>query len=444
MSQTATSVSPATLRKVISAASIGNFVEWFDFALYGFLATLLAAHFFPSGDATAGLLKTFAVFAVAFAFRPLGGIVFGLLGDRIGRKRTLALTILIMAGATALIGILPSYATIGIWAPILLTLIRCAQGFSAGGEYAGACAYVMEHSPRDRRGRYGSFVPVSTFLAFASAALTAWGLERLLGAAAMADWGWRIPFLAAAPLGLIGLYLRLKLDETPAFQALEADHEVSHSPLGETLRLQGRSILRLGAFISLTALSFYMFTTYFSTYLQLAGGFDRAAALAISLITLFAAAAACPVLGRVTDRIGRRMTTVLASLVLAVGVYPALLLASSGQFGSALLGSLLLGAGAVLCNVVTAPLLSEVFPTRTRYTAGAITYNLAYTIFGGTAPLMATWLIGATGSNLSPALYLILIALLGLIGGLSLPETSRIDLDEVSEGGETAYRAVRS
>ncbi|WP_288505208.1 MFS transporter [uncultured Pseudomonas sp.] len=429
MSQTATSVSPATLRKVISAASIGNFVEWFDFALYGFLATLLAAHFFPSGDATAGLLKTFAVFAVAFAFRPLGGIVFGLLGDRIGRKRTLALTILIMAGATALIGILPSYATIGIWAPILLTLIRCAQGFSAGGEYAGACAYVMEHSPRDRRGRYGSFVPVSTFLAFASAALTAWGLERLLGAAAMADWGWRIPFLAAAPLGLIGLYLRLKLDETPAFQALEADHEVSHSPLG--------------AFISLTALSFYMFTTYFSTYLQLAGGFDRAAALAISLITLFAAAAACPVLGRVTDRIGRRMTTVLASLVLAVGVYPALLLASSGQFGSALLGSLLLGAGAVLCNVVTAPLLSEVFPTRTRYTAGAITYNLAYTIFGGTAPLMATWLIGATGSNLSPALYLILIALLGLIGGLSLPETSRIDLDEVSEGGETAYRAVR-
>ena len=239
----------------------------------------------------------------------------------------------------------------------------------------------MEHSPRDRRGRYGSFVPVSTFLAFASAALTAWGLERLLGAAAMADWGWRIPFLAAAPLGLIGLYLRLKLDETPAFQALEADHEVSHSPLGETLRLQGRSILRLGAFISLTALSFYMFTTYFSTYLQLAGGFDRAAALAISLITLFAAAAACPVLGRVT--------------------------------------------------------------ARTRYTAGAITYNLAYTIFGGTAPLMATWLIGATGSNLSPALYLILIALLGLIGGLSLPETSRIDLDEVSEGGEPAYRAVR-
>ena len=436
-------VSPQTLRKVIIAAGIGNFVEWFDFAVYGFLATTIAQQFFPSGDASAALLKTFAVFAVAFAFRPLGGIFFGMLGDRIGRKRTLAMTILLMAGATTLIGLLPTYAAIGVAAPILLSLIRCAQGFSAGGEYAGACAYLMEHAPSDKRAWYGSFVPVSTFSAFAAAAVVAYALEASLSAEAMGSWGWRLPFLIAAPLGLVGLYLRWKLDETPAFQAVKEEHAVAHSPLKETLRNHGAAICCLGAFVSLTALSFYMFTTYFSTYLQLAGGFDRAAALAISLITLFAAAAACPVLGRVTDRIGRRMTTVLASLVLAVGVYPALLLASSGQFGSALLGSLLLGAGAVLCNVVTAPLLSEVFPTRTRYTAGAITYNLAYTIFGGTAPLMATWLIGATGSNLSPALYLILIALLGLIGGLSLPETSRIDLDEVSEGGETTYRAVR-
>ena len=152
-------VSPETLRKVIVAAAIGNFVEWFDFAVYGFLATTIAQQFFPSGDASAALLKTFAVFAVAFAFRPLGGIFFGMLGDRIGRKRTLAMTILLMAGATTLIGILPTYAAIGVMAPILLTLIRCAQGFSAGGEYAGACAYLMEHAPSDKRAWYGSFVP---------------------------------------------------------------------------------------------------------------------------------------------------------------------------------------------------------------------------------------------------------------------------------------------
>ena len=172
--------SPKTLRKVIVAAAIGNFVEWFDFAIYGFLATTIAQQFFPSGDASAALLKTFAVFAVAFAFRPLGGIFFGMLGDRIGRKRTLAMTILLMAGATTLIGVLPTYAAIGVLAPILLTLIRCAQGFCAGGEYAGACAYLMEHAPHDKRAWYGSFLPVSTFSAFAAAAVVAYALEASL------------------------------------------------------------------------------------------------------------------------------------------------------------------------------------------------------------------------------------------------------------------------
>lgn len=423
-----TPVEPKTLRRVVIAASVGNFVEWFDFALYGFFATLIAELFFPSESAGTALLKTFAVFAVAFAFRPLGGVFFGQLGDRIGRKRTLALTIFIMAGATTLIGLLPTYATAGIWAPLLLTVIRCAQGFSAGGEYAGACAYVMEHCPDDKRGRLGSYVPVSTFLAFASAAMIAYLFNTALSAEALAAWGWRVPFIIAAPLGLIGFYLRLRLDETPAFQALEDNHQVPHSPLRETLHLQGRSMCKLGAFISLTALAFYTFTTYFSTYLQQAGGFSRAAALLISLITLFAAAAACPLIGIVTDRIGRRATMCIAAGVLAVGIYPALMMAGSGVFAMALLGSLLLGLGAVICNVVTAPLLSEVFPTRTRYTASAITYNMAYTIFGGTAPFVATWLINTTGNNMAPAVYLIVIAIMGLVGGLSLPETSKIAL----------------
>lgn len=427
---TSTPVAPQTLRRVIVAASVGNFVEWFDFALYGFFATLIAELFFPSESAGTALLKTFAVFAVAFAFRPLGGVFFGQLGDRIGRKRTLALTIFIMAGATTLIGLLPTYATAGIWAPLMLTVIRCAQGFSAGGEYAGACAYVMEHCPDEKRGRLGSYVQVSTFLAFASAAMIAYLFNAALSEEAMAAWGWRVPFIIAAPLGLIGLYLRMRLDETPAFQALEENHQVPHSPLRETLRLQGRSMCKLGAFISLTALAFYTFTTYFSTYLQQAGGFSRAAALLISLITLFAAAATCPLIGIVTDRIGRRATMCLAAGVLAVGIYPALMMAGSGLFAMALLGSLVLGLGAVICNVVTAPLLSEIFPTRTRYTASAITYNMAYTLFGGTAPFIATWLITATGNNMAPAVYLIAIAILALVGGLSLPETSKISLND--------------
>ncbi|WNW14136.1 MFS transporter [Pseudomonas sp. DTU_2021_1001937_2_SI_NGA_ILE_001] len=424
-------VDPATLRKVIVAAAIGNFVEWFDFAVYGFLATTIALLFFPSGDASVALLKTFAVFAVAFAFRPLGGIVFGMLGDRIGRKRTLAMTILLMAAATTLIGLLPTYASIGLLAPVLLTLIRCAQGFSAGGEYAGACAYVMEHAPIGKRAWYGSFLPVSTFSAFACAAVVAYVLEASLSSEAMTSWGWRLPFLIAAPLGLIGLYLRWRLDETPAFQAVSDEHEVAHSPLKETLVHHARPILCLGAFVSLTALSFYMFTTYFATYLQVAGGLSRSASLLVALIALGFAAAFCPLAGAFSDKVGRRKTVVVTCVWLVVADLPAFLMASSGSFLASVLGVMLLAVGAVLSGVVTAALLSEVFPTRTRYTASAITYNMAYTLFGGTAPLMATWLISTTGSNLSPAFYLIAVSLLALVGGLALPETSRISLHQV-------------
>jgi MHS family proline/betaine transporter-like MFS transporter len=421
-------VDPATLKRVICAAAIGNFVEWFDFAVYGFLATVIAAQFFASGDSSVALLKTFAVFAVAFAFRPLGGIFFGMLGDRIGRKRVLAATILLMAGATTLIGLLPTYAHIGLMAPLLLTIIRCVQGFSAGGEYAGACAYLMEHAPRGKRAWYGSFVPVSTFSAFAAAAVIAYALDASLSPEAMGSWGWRVPFLIAAPLGIVGLYLRWRLDETPAFQAVENEHAVAHSPLRETLKTQGGAICCLGAFVSLTALSFYTFTTYFTTYLQVAGGHSRATALLISVIALVFAALMCPLAGAYSDKVGRRATILTTGVGLIVVIYPAFMLASSGSFAGAVVGVLLLAMGAVLSGVVTAALLSEVFPTRTRYTASAITYNMAYTIFGGTAPLMATWLIGMTGTNLAPAYYLIAVSLLALAGGLALPETSKISL----------------
>lgn len=431
------------LRKVISAAAMGNFVEWFDFAVYGFLATVIASQFFPGDNVSLGLLKTFGVFAVAFAMRPLGGIFFGVLGDRLGRKGVLSLTILLMAGATTLIGLLPTHASWGLAAPVLLTLLRCLQGFSAGGEYAGSIAYVMEHAPNDRRGWYGSFIPVSTFLAFASAALLVFGLESSLAPEAMASWGWRVPFLLAAPLGLVGLYLRWRMEETPAFKALAAeDNTHAHSPLRDTLKSQAVPILRLGAFISLTALSFYMFTTYFSTFLQVQGGFTRPQALLVSMIALFFAAAMCPLAGRIADRIGRRRTIGFVCLWLFVMVVPAYMLASSGTLWKAIPGVLLLATGALTANVVTATLLSETFPTRTRYTASAFTYNISYTIFGGTAPLMATWLIGQTGNPLAPAFYLMAIAVLAALGGLALRETSRISL--IDDDGATPAPAFSS
>jgi MHS family proline/betaine transporter-like MFS transporter len=286
----------------------------------------------------------------------------------------------------------------------------------------------MEHAPRTQRAWYGSFVPVSTFSAFACAAVVAYALESSLSLDAMSTWGWRLPFLLAAPLGLVGLYLRWKLDETPAFQAVANEAAEAHSPLRETLRTHGAAICCLGAFVSLTALSFYMFTTYFATYLQVAGGLSRATALLVSVIALIFAAAICPLAGMFSDRVGRRATMASAGVLLLVVVYPAFLMASSGSFIASIIGVMLLAVGAVLCGVVTAALLSETFPTRTRYTASAITYNMAYTIFGGTAPLVATWLITTTGSNLSPAFYLMAVAVLALAGGLALPETSKVSL----------------
>lgn len=437
-------VDTGTLRRVIAAASIGNFVEWFDFAAYGFLATILTREFFPSGDPTIGLLKTFAVFAVAFALRPLGGMFFGTVGDRIGRKRTLAVTILMMAGATTLIGLLPTYARIGYWAPLLLTIVRCIQGFSAGGEYAGACAYVMEHAPRRRRAFFGSFVPVSTFSSFACAAVVAYLLESSLSPASMIEWGWRIPFLIAAPVGLIGVYLRVNLNETPAFKALEGKHEIAHAPLVETLRSQSRNMLKLGAFISVTALSFYTFTTYFATYLQVAGHLSRSASLLVTVLALCFAAAFCPFAGLFSDFVGRRMTIATTGIFIIVSVYPAFSLGGSGVLSRSLVGVALLAVGAVLSGVVTAPLMSEVFATKTRYTASAITYNVAYTMFGGTAPLVATWLISTTGTNLSPAYYLIAVSILAMIGGLSLRETSKTALEEAgaASGGRSDAASV--
>lgn len=424
-------VSNATLRKVTAAAAVGNFVEWFDFAVYGFLATIIAKQFFSSSDPNAALLQTFAVFAVAFALRPLGGIVFGGLGDRLGRKRVLSATVLMMAGSTTVIGLLPTYATLGILAPVLLTITRCVQGFSAGGEYAGACAYLMEHAPNNRRAWYGSFLPVSTFSAFAAAAVLAYLLEAGLSAEAMAAWGWRVPFLIAAPLGVVGLYLRWRMEETPTFQQAIAERpEHAHSPLRETLTQHKRVIFRLGAFISLTGLSFYMFTTYFATYLQVVGHLSRAESLMVTTVALLFAAGACPAAGAFSDYVGRRRTVGFTCLWVIFTVFPAYWMASSGHVWAAIVGVMLLAVGAVLSGVVTAVLLSEVFPTRTRYTASAITYNVAYTLFGGTAPLVATALINHTGSSLAPAFYLVLIALLALCGGLALPETSRISLHD--------------
>ncbi len=419
----------AQQRKIVFAAVIGNLLEFFDFTVYSYFALTIGKQFFPAHDPVTSSLLAFAVFAVGFVMRPLGGFVLGRYADRAGRKPALTLTIGLMALGSAAIGLAPTYAQIGLAAPLLIVAARLLQGFAQGGEFGAATATLLEMGGAKRRGFRASWQLASQGAAALLGSGLAASLGFLLSDDIMHSWGWRIPFIVAAPLGLAGLFLRWRMAETPAFKAMAAEENLhTHSPLRETLQSQGSTILRLGAFISLTALSFYTFTTYFATYLQVVGNLTRSQSLLVSTIALFFAACACPVAGRISDFIGRRKSIGLICAWVIIVVLPAFWLASSGSLTHAVFGVILLAIGALASNVVTATLMSESFPTRTRYTASAFTYNISYTIFGGTAPLMATWLIDQTGSNLSPAFYLVLIAILAMVGGLGLRETSRISL----------------
>lgn len=419
-------VSPERLRRVVSASFAGTVVEWFDFAIYGYMATHIAETFFSSTDPVIGLLETFAVFAVAFCLRPLGGIFFGHLGDRLGRKKILVLTVLLMSGSTAAIGLIPSHETLGLWSAILLVLARCLQGFSAGGEYAGATIYVVEHSPDTRRARYSSAMSAATFSSFALAAGLGALLSFILPAAAMGDWGWRVLFMLSVPMGLIAFYIRSKLHESPEFQAM-LDNSASRPvpSLTEVFRTQWGAMLRLGGFVMLTALSFYIYSTYMSTFLITVVGLPQHLALFSSLISLTLATAFTPIMGRISDRIGRKITMQIAAGLLATLTIPAYIIAEQGTFGSAIASQLLIGLGTVAANVVTSVLMSEMFATDVRFTASGACYNITYALFGGTAPFVATWLVVATGQSLSPAIYVAAIAVVSfLVATFFIPETA--------------------
>ncbi|MGC2941663.1 MULTISPECIES: MFS transporter [unclassified Brevibacterium] len=430
-------VSNRHLRRVVAASFAGTVVEWFDFAIYGFMATYIARTFFDSADPVVGLLETFAVFAVAFALRPLGGVVFGRLGDRLGRKRVLVLTVLLMSGSTAAIGLIPGRETLGLWAPVLLATARCLQGFSAGGEYAGATIYTVEHSPNHQRARFSSAMSAATFASFAFAAGLGALLSFTLSDDAMSGWGWRLLFLMSLPMGLVALYIRSRLDESPEFLAMvKASAERAKPSLAEVVSSQWKQMLKLGSFVMLTALSFYIFATYMTTFLSEVVGLAQGPTLLSTLLALTFATLLAPIIGRISDRVGRRRTMLFAAVMLMVTTIPSYVLAESGNFTSALVSQLLIAVGAVTANVVTSVLISEMFSTDVRYTASGLCYNVTYALFGGTAPYLATWLVASTGSNLAPAIYVSVVAVAALVlGAVFIRETAGAPLRRFHDDG---------
>lgn len=412
------------MRRVILGGAVGNFIEWFDYGIYGYMAVTIGKVFFPSTDPTASLLASFAVFGAAFVVRPLGGAFFGAFGDRLGRRRVLALVIALMSGATVLAGLLPSYATFGVTAPALLVLFRLLQGFSAGGEFGGAVAFVGEHAAPKRRGLMVSWLDWSSMVAQLSSLGLVALLTSLLSPDMMTSWGWRIPFLAALPLGLISLYIRLRLDETPAFRGLEQDQETSRVPFRETVTQKWKPMLLCAGIITIKAVGVYACITYMPTYMSSTLGLSAEMSFLPTVIGLIVMILLIPFAGALSDRVGRKPVFVGACIGFIVLAYPAFMLMSVGLPAAILaeVGLLVIFSGVY---GTSAAVMIELFPTSVRYSGASIPYNVSVAAFGGSAPFIATLLISVTGNDLAPAFYVIAAAIISLIAGLLIADQAR-------------------
>jgi len=422
------------LRRAASAAFMGNFVEWFDYAAYGYLAAVIAVVFFPQTDKTSGLLATFAVFALSFIVRPIGGIVWGHIGDRFGRRNALSLSILIMSGSTFCIALLPSYAQVGLIAPGLLLAIRLVQGFSASGEYAGASAFLAEYAPDRKRGFYTCLVPASTAAGLLAGSLFASQLYAHLDSAQLHEWGWRLPFLLAAPLGLIGRYIRLHLADTPKFremeQAMESKQGEHRAPIRLLFGQYRRQLLVAIGATCLNAVAFYLILSYMPTYLSAEMGMSESDSFLASTVSLATYIGFIFLMGKLSDRFGRKTMLVAASLLFLALTVPLFSLLGSATFAFILL--IQIGFGLMLAmNDGTLPcFLAEIFPTRVRYTGFAFSFNTANALFGGTAPFIATWLISLTGNKLAPAWMLVAAAGVALLAMLCVRETAHRPMED--------------
>ena len=422
------------LRRAATASFMGNFVEWFDYAAYGYLATVIALTFFPQTDTTTGLLATFAVFALSFIVRPVGGLVWGHFGDKYGRRSALSWSILLMTVSTFCIGIVPGYNHIGLWAPALLLLIRLVQGFSASGEYAGASAFLAEYAPDGKRGFYTSIVPASTAAGLLFGAVFVAAMHTWMSVENLHDWGWRLPFLLAAPFGLVGRYIRVHLQDSPKFlemeKRLEAKECATHAPIRELLTVHRRAVMIGIGVTCLNAVAFYLLLSYMPTYLSTEMGMSDSDSFIASTVSLATYIGLIFLMGKLSDRYGRKTMLVTASVLFLVLTFP--LFGMLGNPSLLVILMIQIAFGAILAmNDGTLPcFLAEIFPTRVRFSGFAFSFNVANALFGGTAPFIATWLIHATGNKMAPAWYLLAAAAVALVAMLASRETAHKALQD--------------
>ncbi|TPW32030.1 MFS transporter [Pararhizobium mangrovi] len=408
---------PSRLKKTVAGTAIGNFTEWYDFGVYSYIIPIISAVFFS--DSSLAGLASFAGLAVSFLVRPIGGIFWGFLGDRIGRQGVLAITVLMMAGGTFGLGVLPGYAAIGIAAPILLFVLRAVQGFSTGGEYVGAMTFLTEHAPDRQRGHLCSFLPVGTLAGYICGAVFVIVLQETLSHEQMISWGWRLPFFLALPLGIVGLYLRMKLEESPAYEKQDDDEKMdersSVQQVKETIASQWKPILVcIGLVLSFNVTN-YMLTGYLPTYMSEQLDIASNPALIIIVIVMAIILVIVTFLGLLSDKIGRKPIMMTGSILLVVASVPLFYLIRGGDYTSVFLGTLPIGL-MLVCFMSTEPSsLPTLFPTSMRYGATSVGYNLSVSLFGGTTPLIAAALVKWTGNLMMPAYILVFAGVVGVV-----------------------------
>lgn len=408
-------------RRVVISSTIGNALEWFDFSVFGLFAGVIGKLFFPAADPTSSLLLTFGTFGIAFAARPLGGLVFGLYADRFGRKKALVVMITLMAFGTGLLGVLPTYAAIGIAAPLLLLLARLIQGFSAGGEFGSASALLIEFAPPGLRGFYGAFQMVSQTLAFALGAAMAVALSASLSPEAFAAWGWRVPFILGILIGPIGYYLRRRVDESPEFEAYLAEHAKSATParkttLGQLFSEHPRELLASFSLIAAGTAINYVGAVFLPVFAATELKLPLISAQYGLMLVSIANAGLVLVFGLLSDKIGRR-AVIVPALILYCVLYFVLLKRLVAEPTVDHLWQL--QALGLLLGALAGPMpafMCEIFPVRVRSTGASLMYNFAVMLFGGLAPFINTWLVKSTGDKTAPVYYIFFAAAVGLAG----------------------------
>lgn len=427
-----TIIDDARLKKAITAAALGNAMEWFDFGVYGYVAAVLGKVFFPDASPGIQIIAALGTFSVPFIIRPLGGMFFGALGDRYGRQKILAMTIILMTLSTFCIGLIPSYATIGFWAPVLLLIAKMVQGFSVGGEYTGASIFVAEYSPDRKRGFLGSWLDFGSLTGFVCGAGIVVVLTTILGQEAFNEWGWRIPFFMALPLGLVGLYLRHALEETPAFQkhvdSLEQGSKQGLSegpsvPFKDIARKHWRNLISCIGIVITTNVAYYMLLTYVPSYLTHNLHYSEDRGVLIIVVIMLAMLFVQPMMGLLSDKFGRKPFIIIGSTAMVLLSIPSFMLITSDSVVALFFG-LLIQAVILNCLIgVMASTLPALFPTEVRYSALAGTYNIAILIAGIT-PTLTAWLVEVTGNLYMPAWYLMVIGVIGVITGVTVRETA--------------------